>query len=163
MNADTDARPIDSRQTFVAALDSALELVLARRARRLVWADADFTDWPLDDPAVLRRLVEWLRLPQRRCVLLAAEPEALRRRARFMDCYRLWSHAIGVYAPAPDDASELPCLLWAEGVVLVQVLDKRHWRGRCGQAATELRVAGEGLDALLQRSKPALPVTVLGL
>lgn len=163
MSPQIEPVPIDSRQGFVAAVHDALALALAQRARRMVWADTDFVDWPLDDAAMLHGLVDWLRLPQRQLVLLAAEPEALRRRARFMDAYRLWSHAIAAFAPAPDDAVELPCLLWAEDTVLVRLLDKRHWRGRSSQAPTELRVVREELDALLQRSEPALPVTTLGL
>lgn len=154
---------IDTRQGFVSALHAALDLALAQRARRMIWADADFADWPVDDVATLQRLNDWLHLPQRQLLLLAAQPETLRRRARFMEAYRLWSHAIGVFAPAPDDAAELPCLLLAEDVVCVQLLDKRRWRGRSSGEAAELRAARDGLDALLQRSEPALPATILGL
>ncbi len=163
MSPSTDTSLIDTRQAFVAALHAALDLALAQRARRMFWADADFADWPLEDAAALQRLGDWLRLPQRQLVLLAAQPEALRRRARFMQAYRLWSHALSVFAPAADDAAALPCLLLAEDTVCVHVLDKPRWRGRSSQVPAELRMAHENLDALLQRSEPALPVTLLGL
>lgn len=163
MSPSTDTSLIDTRQAFVAALHSALDLALAQHARRMFWVDADFTDWPLDDAAALQRLGDWLRLPQRQLVLLAAQPEALRRRARFMEHYRLWSHAIAVFAPGADDADQLPCLLLAEDMFCVHVLDKQLWRGRGSRIPTELRTARDHVDALLQRSEPALPVTVLGL
>ena len=81
----------------------------------MLWVDTDFADWPLDDPALLQRLTDWLRLPQRQLVLLASDYDDLRRRrARFVACYRLWSHAISAFGPAEDDVAQLPCLLLAD-------------------------------------------------
>jgi len=154
---------LDTRRSFVDALHEALRLALSQRCRRMVWADADFADWPLDDAALLQTLVDWLRLPQRQLQLLAAEPERLRQRARFMATYGLWTHAITVAEATDEDAPLLPCLLLAEGVARVELLDKAHWRGQAGDDPLALRRARERLDALLQRSTPALPYTPLGL
>jgi hypothetical protein len=166
MDAD-DARPgrraIDSRSDFVTALHEAIEQALARRARLMAWVDADFADWPLDDPALLQRLSDWLRLPGRRLQLLAADYEGARRHARFMACYRLWSHAISAHGPAQDDAAALPCLLLADDTCLVQLPDKARWRGWATTEPPELRAWRERTDALLQRSAPAFAVTTLGL
>jgi hypothetical protein len=163
--ADTAAGPraIDSGSAFVAALHDATAQALARRARRTVWVDADFADWPLDDPALLQRVTDWLRLPQRRLQLLALDFEGVRRRARFMACYRLWSHAISAHGPAQDDAATLPCLLLADDTALVQLLDKTRWRGWTATDPAALQAWRERTDALLQRSAPAFPVTTLGL
>jgi len=167
MDGDSDAprqRPIDSRSGFTAAVHEALDLALARRARRMLWVDTDFADWPLDDPALLHKLTGWLHLPRRQLVLLASDYEVLRRgRARFVACYRLWSHAIAAFGPAEDDANQLPCLLLADASVLVQLLDKPRWRGWLSTEATTLRVARERTDALLQRSESAFAVTTLGI
>jgi hypothetical protein len=154
---------IASRRAFAAAVHEVLDLAWARRARRMLWVDADFADWPLDDAALLLRLTDWLRLPQRQLLLLASDYEPLRRRARFAACYRLWSHAISAYAPAEDDVAQLPCLLLAEDMALVQLLDKAHWRGWISTEPAPLRLARERIDALLQRSAPAFPATTLGL
>lgn len=163
--ADTASGPlaIDSRSSFVAALHDATAQALARRTRRMVWVDADFADWPLDDPALLQRLSDWLHLPQRRLQLLALDYEGVRRCARFVACYRLWSHAISAHGPAQDDAATLPCLLLADGAALVQLLDKTRWRGWIATDAAVLQAWRERTDALLQRSAPAFPVTTLGL
>jgi hypothetical protein len=153
-------RAIDSRGAFVSAVHEAVELALARRARRMLWVDDDFADWPLDDPALLQRLTDWLR----QLVLLANDYEDLRRRrARFVACYRLWSHAISAHGPAEDDAAQLPCLLLADRTLLVQLLDKTHWRGWTSNEPASLRAWQERTDALLQRSAPAFAVTTLGL
>ena len=155
--------PIDTRQAFVAAIHDALQAALRQRARQMFWVDADFADWPLDDPLALQGLTDWLRLPQRHLLLLSAQPEALRPRARFMDVYRPWSHAIDVREPAPEEAAELPTLLLVEGVSRLQLLDKRHWRGGSSSTPADLQASRERIDALLQRSSSALPVTTLGL
>lgn len=154
---------LDGRADFVAAVQQSVRRALAQRSRTMVWADADFADWPLDDAAMLAVLTEWLRLPQRQWRLLAAEPERLRRRARFMALYGPWTHAIAVSAAAEEDIASLPCLLVAEGAGRVEVLDKLHWRGQAGDDPLAMRAGRERLDALLQRSTPALPYTPLGL
>lgn len=158
------AQAFDTRDGFVSAVHAAMTLAAARQARRMVWVDTDFADWPIDDAGLVQGLGDWLRLPQRRLQLLAVDPEALRRRcARFMSLYRLWSHAIEVSAPAADDVPGWPCLLLVEGTVLVRVRDKQRWRGGCSTDAVTLHACREGVDALLQRSEAALPVTTLGL
>ena len=156
-------RAIDSRSGFIAAVHEVLDRVMAQRARRMLWVDTDFADWPLDDPELLQRLTEWLRLPQRQLIVLAGDYEGLRRRARFVACHRLWLHAIAAFAAAEEDATQLPCLLLADRTVLVQLLDTTNWRGWISTEPTSLRVACERTDALLQRSAPAFAATTLGL
>ncbi len=164
MSTDPAQRAITTRSGFVAAVQQALEQALAQRARRMLWADADFADWPLNDALLLQRLVDWLRLPQRQLLLLAVDYEGLRQRhARFTALYGLWSHAIAARTPAQDEAAQLPCLLLAERTVAVHLIDKAHWRGWVGTEPATLRLWQERTDALLQRSEAALPVTTLGL
>jgi hypothetical protein len=153
----------DTRAGFIAAVQQSLDAALAQRARCMVWVDADFAGWPVDDGALLQRLAGWLRLPQRRLLMLAAEPEALRQRPRFMALYRWWSHALEVRAVADEDAAQLPCLLLVQGSTLVQVHDKLRWRGGWLADPPALRAALDRVDALAQRAMPALPVSTLGL
>jgi len=156
--------PIESRGEFLAALHDAVDRAVTRGARRMVWVDADFAEWPLEDPALLQRLTDWLRLPQRQLVLLAADyGDMRRRRARFVAWYRLWSHAINAYGPSPDDVAELPCVLWAERAALVFLLDPLRWRGWAVSDALAQRQWRDRIDAILQRSQPAFPATTLGL
>jgi hypothetical protein len=157
-------RAIATRSDFVAAVHEALEQAWSQRARRMLWADTDFGDWPLDDAALLQRLVDWLRLPQRQLLLLAGDYEVLRRRhARFTALYGLWSHAITARTPAQEEVAPLPCLLLVERTVAVHLLDKAHWRGWIGTEAALMRLWQERSDAILQSSEAAFPVTTLGL
>lgn len=155
---------IDSRSAFTGAVSDALDAALRQRARRMVWVDADFADWPLEDASALQRLADWLRLPQRQLLLLANDFETVHlRRARFVAHYRLWSHAIAAFTPAQDAAAELPGLLLVDGVRLVQLFDRAYWRGSVSSEPATLRAAAERVDAWLQRSEPAFPATTLGL
>lgn len=157
-------RAIGTRSEFVAAVHQALELALAQRARRMLWADTDFASWPLDDAALLQRLVDWLRLPQRQLLLLAADYADLRRRhTRFTAMYGLWSHAIAARAPVQEETAPLPCLMLAQGTAAVHLLDAEHWRGWISADPVALRRWQERADALVQRSEAAFPVTTLGL
>jgi hypothetical protein len=164
MSADPKQRSLATRSDFVAAVHEVLELAWAQRARRMLWVDTDFVDWPLGDAALLSRLVDWLRLPQRQLLLLASSYEELRRRhARFTALYASWSHAMVARAPAQEEDAPLPCLLLAERTAAAQLLDRVHWRGWIGTDPASLRLWQERADALLQRSQAAFPVTTLGL
>ncbi len=157
-------RPIESRADFVAAVHDTVSLALAGATRRMVWLDADFAEWPLNEPALLQALTNWVRLPQRQLVLLAADYDDLRRRhARFTAWVRLWSHVVTSFSPSWDEVAELPCVLLAEGAGLVHLLDPVQWRGWATADVFQQHEWRERIDAFLQRSTPAFPVTTLGL
>jgi hypothetical protein len=157
-------RLIESRADFAAAVHCTVNLALARATRRMVWVDADFAAWPLDEPALLQALTDWVRRPQRQLVLLAAGYDDLRRRrARFTAWYRLWSHAVSTFSPCQDDVAELPSVLLAEGAGLVHLLEPVYSRGWAVSDALQQRQWRDRIDAFLQRSTPAFPVTTLGL
>ena len=162
----TDAigRRIDSRREFDAALHEVAGLARQRHVHRMVWVDEDFADWPLDDPALLACLSDWLRQPQRRLVLLARDFGDLQRRAaRFVAWYRLWTHAVGACSPAEDSTGTLPSVAWAEVASMAHLSDRERWRGWISSDAATLRRWRDRIDALVQRSEPSFPATTLGL
>ena len=113
--------------------------------------DAEFT--PGD--AVSQRIVG---------ALLAERFDAVARgRPRFLAWYRVYAHAIRAVAPDPAEIAELPTVLVVEPAAVLQLVDRRHWRGHWHDAAAEARVWTDRIDALLQRCTPALPATTLGL
>ncbi len=154
----------DTRATFADALRWAFAHAIEGGARRIVCVDPQFAEWPLDDAALLSRLAGWLRRPQRRLVLLAADFEALARRHARFDAWRAdWAHAIEAFAPSEEDRLELPTLLVDDGDSVLELFDNVRWRGRATADAQAARSAREAADALLQRSTPAYPVKRLGL
>jgi hypothetical protein len=161
---DVDPPQIASRLEFSQAVHWAVHASTQRRARRIVWVDADFADWPLDDAALHETLSAWLRLPQRRLVLLAARyDEVPRRHPRFTAWRRLWSHAVEAWSPAEGEARDLPTLALDDGAVVVHLVDSVHWRGRASLDERAARVWRDQIDAVLQRSEPAFAPSALGL
>lgn len=155
---------IDSRASFGVALTWALDMAQQQGARRIVCADADFADWPMDDPAWLDGLTAWLRLPQRRLVLLARSFDELPRRFPRFERWRMnWAHALEGWLPPEEVSRELPSVLVTDGVLSVQLIDAAHWRGRVALDARRAQQWREDLDVVLQRSERALAVRTLGL
>ncbi len=161
---DSMQRKIDSRAEFDAGLHELVDLALQRSAHSMLWVDRDFAEWPLDAPELLAQLSDWLRQPQRRLVLLATDfGEVQRRRARFVAWYRLWSHTVTAFGPADEVDANLPTVAWAESAAMLHLSDREHWRGWISSDGPTLRQWHDQIDAVLQRSAPAFPVTTLGL
>ena len=155
---------IESRESFAAALHWGFETAIENGARCITCADPNFDAWPLDDAALLQRLTAWLRLPQRRLVLLAANYDTVPRRLpRFTGWRRDWAHAIQALQAPQEFAFDVPTLLIDDRSVSVHLLDPLHWRGRAAVDARSRLLWQEKIDALLQRSEPAFAVTTLGL
>ena len=155
---------IDSRASFAAALRWGFERAVANGARCISCVDANFEEWPLDDAELLQSLTAWLRLPQRRLVLLAANYASVPQRLpRFTAWRRDWSHAIQAWQPPQELALDLPTLLLDDRSVSVHLLDPLHWRGRAAVDARSRLLWQEKIDVVLQRSETAFAATTLGL
>lgn len=162
-----DAAPppaIDSRQGWTEALHWGVQTATAQGARCISCVDTDFAEWPLNDAAWLQPLVSWLRLPQRRLVLLAATyAEIPQRHPRFIAWRRDWAHAIETRQAPEEMAAGLPCVLLDARQISVQLLDRLHWKGRAAQDVRTAHLLREQVDAVLQRSEVSFPVNTLGL
>ena len=155
---------IDSRESFSAALRWGFDRAFANGARCIICSDPNFEAWPLNDPALLQQLTAWLRLPQRRLVLLAASYDSVPRQSpRFTTWRRDWAHAIQALQPQPELALDLPTLLIDDRNVSVHLIDPLHWRGRAADDAHTRLLWQEKIDVVLQRSAAAFAVTTLGL
>jgi hypothetical protein len=162
----TEASPprIDSQAAFVDALRWGFETAIEQGARQLLCVDARFTHWPLDDAALLSNLSAWLRLPQRRLVLLAASyDEVPRRHPRFNTWRRDWVHAMSCWQAPEELAADLPTVLLDDRAVSVRLIDAEHWRGRAEVDARSARLWRDRVDVVLQRSATAFSVNTLGL
>lgn len=153
-----------SQADVETAMCWSIEHALAVRARRLTWVDPDFSFWPLDDAALLGTLAEWLKLPQRRLVLLAhGYAQIERQHPRFVAWRRNWAHAVDAWTPSEGAEVRLPTLLLDDQRLCLQVFDTVHWRGRLSLDERAVRQWRDELDALLQRCEAAFPVRQLGL
>ena len=159
-----DAPPaLDSRSGFIAALGWGVHSAIAQRARQIVAVSPQFADWPLDDDALLQALGGWLRLPQRRLTLLAADYARLPLRCpRFSRWRADHAHAVETWVAPAELAAALPTLLLG-GDSIVQLFDDVHWRGRGNVDPRLARALREEIDVVLQRSERGWPLVTLGL
>lgn len=133
-------------------------------ATRQLWlADPDFTDWPLDEPAVLDALSAWLRQGGRQVHMAGLQFETTARRHPRLERWRRdWSHAVNVWIPTEGGLPPLLCGLLAAPLWL-QWLDAPDWRMRCTSDGAHAHTVQLQTADFLQRCESAWPVTTLGL
>jgi len=154
---------ITTRSEFHVALKQALAEIAAVGCREVFFSDADFTDWPLSDLAVIDSLTEWAHSHRRLTLLAQQFDELARRHGRWVEWRRTWSHLVDCRVNTELEVSQLPTLLLAPGLIVVRLVDKLHYRGSVSREAADLLQNRERLDAVLQRSEASFPVTTLGL
>ena len=158
-----DHRLISSRGAFQTALRDAFSEVARVGCRDIVLCDPDFGDWPLGETEVIDALDRWVQ-PHRRLTLLAHDFGVLaRRHARWVAWRRLWSHVVLCRSNPELEAAEVPTLLVAPGVSIVRLNDAVHWRGSMSCRPVDMASARREIDAVLQRSVEAFPLTTLGI
>jgi hypothetical protein len=156
---------ITGREAFVQAIREGLQHAAAEGCRELCWLDADFTAWPLSEPAVLDSLKQWA-LPHRSLRLLAAQYEDLRRRhPRFVQWRQTWGHVVSAAEYQADDVGNgRPAgVLLAPGLFSLRLLDAQQWRAALSARTADEIGVREWFDAVWQRSVPSFSATTLGL
>jgi hypothetical protein len=149
---------------FRAAVRTSVDAAMARGSRSLLFVDADFSAWPLDDPALLDALAGWLRRPGRRLTLLGQRFERMEREhPRFTQWRPAWSHGIEARCPDEVPTDGLETLLLDDGPTVLTLWQRDPPRGRAAGDPAAAAAARDRIDAPLQRSTPAWPVRPLGL
>jgi hypothetical protein len=146
----------------------AFRLVFAEAARigcRELWlCDVDYADWPLSERAVIDSLSQWAYSHRRLTMLAAGFDEIVRRHARWIDWRRQWSHVVDCRAlDERIEASQVPTLLLAPGVVTLRIFDTVHHRGSISHDPADAIRCRELVTDLFQQSSEAFPSTTLGL
>ena len=155
--------PITSRSEFHDALRSAFAEAAAKGCRELWLCDPDFADWPLGERAVVESLALWAG-SHRRLVLVAHDfDEVVRRHARWVEWRRAWSHIVQCRSNTELESGALPSVLLASDLLSVSLVDPVRYRGRFSHDASHATRCREMIDAVLQRSEEAFPVTTAGL
>ena len=162
MSAD-DIVPIASRADFISAVRNAIGLAEQSGARELVFVDRDFADWPLNEPTVVDSLSRWVDSSRLLVVVAHSFDELARRQMRFVEWRRQWAHVVQCRNNPELEAEQIPTLLLVPGHACVRILDRVRYRGTVSNRPVDLTESRESVDALLQRSVEAFPVTTLGL
>jgi len=154
---------ITSRGEFHAALRSAFAEVAAIGCRELWLCDDDFADWPLGERAVVESLSQWASSHRRLTLLARSFDEVARRHARWNEWRRQWSHIVHCRSNTELEPGQLPTVLLASDLLNVKLVDPVHYRGQFSHDAADGVRCRELIDAVLQRSEEAYPVTTTGL
>lgn len=162
MTADTLA-PIGSRVDFIDAVRNAFLLAEEGGAREIMLVDPTFADWPLGERAVIDSLSRWVDSRRVLVVLAHDFSELARRQLRFVEWRRQWSHVVQCRNDPELEAEQVPTLLLVPGLTCLRILDRVRYRGTVSNRPVDLTECRGVIDALLQRSVEAFPVTTLGL
>jgi hypothetical protein len=162
MTAD-DILPIGSRAEFLDAVRTAFTQAEEHGAREIVLVDPNFADWPLNERGVVDSLARWIDSSRLLVVVAHSFDELARRQLRFVEWRRQWAHVVQCRNDPELEAEQIPTLLLVPGHLCMRVLDRVRWRGTVSKRPVDLTESREIVDALLQRSVEAFPVTPLGL
>ena len=156
-------RAITSRSEFHEAVRSALGQAADAGASEIWLCDATFADWPLGERAVIEDLARWVA-PRRHLTLLAHRfDEIARRHGRWSEWRRSWAHLVECRSNPELEAAQFPSICLVPGVISVQLFDPLAHRGLASHQPADELASREAIDAVLQRSAEAFPVTTLGL
>ena len=158
-----DIVPIGSRAEFLDAVRTAFTRAEENGAREIVLVDPNFADWPLNERAVIDSLSRWVDSGRLLVVIAHSFEELARRQLRFVEWRRQWAHVVQCRNDPELEAEQIPTLLLVAGHSCARVLDRLHYRGTVSNRPVDLTECRETVDALLQRSVEAFPVTTLGL
>jgi hypothetical protein len=162
MNDDT-IFAIASRADFLAAVRAAFAQAEERDAAEIFIVDPSFSDWPLNEPALVDSLGRWVDSRKTLTVFAHDFDELARHQLRFVAWRRQWAHVVRCRSDPELEAEQVPTLLLVPGVTSIRLLDRVRVRGIASHRAVDLAEGRETIDALLQRSVEAFPVTTLGL
>jgi hypothetical protein len=159
----SDYQLITTRGEFHDAVRQAFAEIAQHGCREVWLCDADFAEWPLDEPDIIELLTRWA-LPHRKLTLLARDfDEFGRRHPRWTEWRRKWSHVVDCRLLDEADAVQPPVVLIASGLVTLRLVDPIHPRGSLSREPADLVRNRELVDAVLQRSTEGFPATILGL
>jgi hypothetical protein len=152
----------EGRSAFVQLLRDAIGLAAREGWHEMIWSDASFEDWPLNERAVIDTLHAWAK-SGRRLTLLATRFDGLVSHApRFVAWRRTWSHIVEARQCRHDNALDFPSAIWSPHWAMRR-LDPVRCAGVAGVEA-QLRVnLHELLNEKIRLSSAGFPASTLGL
>ena len=158
-----DIAPIATRADFQAAIRAAFIQAAELGAPEIFLVDPNFADWPLGERGVVETLSRWVDSRRRLTLMAYSFDQMARNQIRFVEWRRQWSHAVHCRHDDELEAEQIPTLMLVPGAICVRLLDRVRCRGTVSARPIDLAEGRESIDALLQRSVEAFPVTTLGL
>ena len=161
--AATVIAPIATRADFQESVRAAITQAAELGAPEIFFVDPNYADWPLGERGVVDALTRWVDSRRRLTLMAYSFDDLARRQIRFVEWRRQWAHVVHCRHDDELETAQIPTLLLVPGVVCLRLLDQVRCRGTVSSRPIDLAECREAIDALLQRSVEAFPVTTLGL
>lgn len=163
MTPPTEHTLITARSEFHEAVRNAFSEAATQGCREIWLVDIDYADWPLNEPELIDHLTRWAKAYRKLTLIAQNFDEMPRRHPRWVAWRRTWSHIVECRANTELEAGKMPTMLLAPGLMTVRLVDPIRYRGSVSRDAADAIRGRELIDAVLQRSEEAFPVTSLGL
>lgn len=163
MTPPTEHTLITSRSEFYQAVRNGFSEAAAQGCREIWLVDIDYADWPLNEPELIDHLTQWAKAYRKLTLIAQNFDEMPRRHPRWVAWRRSWSHIVECRVNTELEAGKMPTMLLAPGLMTVRLVDPIRYRGSLSRDAADAIRSRELIDAVLQRSEEAFPVTNLGL
>jgi hypothetical protein len=153
---------MEGRQLFADLVRQALATAAQQAWPQLVLSDADFSDWPLGERAVIESLQVWA-FRGREIRFLARDFAPLRlAHPRLVTWRTAWAHKVQAHALASASGNELPSAIWSPEWTLERLDPVRSTlvASTDPRRRTDLR---ERLDACWHKGAPSFAASTLGL
>ena len=153
---------MEGRQVFADLVRQALALAAQQGWPQLVLSDADFSDWPLGERAVIASLQAW-GFRGREIRFLARDFGPLRlAHPRLVAWRSTWAHRVQAHAVAGAAGSDLPSAIWSPQWTLERLDPARSTLVASTDPRRRIDLR-ERLDACWHRGAPAFAASTLGL
>ncbi|MFT3856576.1 MAG: hypothetical protein QM742_03365 [Aquabacterium sp.] len=155
---------ISSWRDFEDRFRAALAVAAAQPVDMLLM-DTDFRHWPLGQRSVMEAFHQWgLSSKGTHCQLLAAHyDDVSRQHPLWVAWHRTWAHRVQCHQVPEELAQQLKPTLILKGTLGLHVLEPLRGSGIWTRDPGTLSEWSLEIDAILQRSEPAMPPTTLGL
>lgn len=150
------------REAFTQLVRDSLIAAAQQDWREIVFCDATFEDWPLQEKAVADSLHAWSRSGRRFVMLASRYDLVLRHHARFVSWRKTWDHIVESRICRNLGTADFPSAIWGPTWALRR-LDLLRSTGVCGAEPDRRVHIREALDELMLGSSPGFPASILGL
>jgi hypothetical protein len=151
-----------SREGFLQTVRGAFECAALEGWHEIIISDATFSDWPLNERAVVESLNAWSRTGRHFVMLATRFDEVQRLQARFVTWRQTWGHLIECHQCRHADATDLPSAIWSPHWMMHRIDPERCVYVCDDQAMRRVNLRQE-LDEWIRNSSPGFPASTLGL
>lgn len=150
------------RLAFEEIILNAFQHAASEGWAEMILSDTDFSDWPLNQNAVIESLTAWAASGRTLTLLANQYDEVHRYQPRFTVWRRTWGHLVEARVCDEPTRGDVPSAIWSPTWFLRRT-DRAHQSGYSSSDRVMSAHLKELLTERLRTSAPGFPASVLGL